>query len=38
MVLRKKPYKPSYAIFLKDYHNNSASCEWDPFLAGHHTH
>jgi 5-methylcytosine-specific restriction endonuclease McrA len=34
MVLRKKPYKPSYAIFLKDHHNN-VSGEWDAFL-GHH--
>ena len=31
MPLRKKPYKPSYAIFLKDYANGSVG-EWDEFL------
>jgi 5-methylcytosine-specific restriction endonuclease McrA len=37
MPLRKKPYKPSYAIFLKDHMNGQAD-EWDVFLNGHHTH
>ena len=31
MPLRKKPYKPSYAIFLKDYANGRVG-EWDEFL------
>jgi 5-methylcytosine-specific restriction endonuclease McrA len=31
MPLRKKPYKPSYAIFLKDHLNGQAG-EWDAFL------
>jgi 5-methylcytosine-specific restriction endonuclease McrA len=37
MILRKKPYKPSYSIFLKDHMNGQAG-EWDPFLIGHHPH
>jgi len=37
MPLRKKPYKPSYAIFLKDHMNGQAG-EWDTFLNGHHSH
>lgn len=32
MPLRKKPYKPSYSIFLKDH---LSSGEWDAFLNGH---
>ena len=31
MPLRKKPHKPSYAIFLKDYANGRVG-EWDEFL------
>jgi len=31
MALRRRPYKPSYAIFLKD-HMNGQSSEWDAFL------
>ena len=34
MQLRKKPYKPSYAIFLKDHLNGQAG-EWDSFLSTH---
>jgi len=34
MALRRKPYKPSYAIFLKDHLNGQAD-EWDVFLNGH---
>lgn len=34
MPLRRKPYKPSYAIFLKDHLNGQAD-EWDMFLNGH---
>jgi 5-methylcytosine-specific restriction endonuclease McrA len=34
MLLRKKPFKPSYAIFLKDHMNEQAG-EWDAFLTGH---
>jgi 5-methylcytosine-specific restriction endonuclease McrA len=34
MPLRKKPTKPSYSIFLKDYMNGQAG-EWDAFLTGH---
>lgn len=30
MPLRRKPYKPSYSLFLRD--NNSAHTEWDAFL------
>jgi len=37
MPLRKKTYKPSYAIFLKDHMNGQAD-EWDSFLSGHHSH
>jgi 5-methylcytosine-specific restriction endonuclease McrA len=37
MLLRKKPFKPSYAIFLKDHMNGQAG-EWDSFLGGHHNH
>lgn len=37
MPLRKNPYKPSYAIFLKDHlHGNDN--EWDLFLNGSHNH
>lgn len=32
MPLRKKPWKPSYAIFLKD-HLNHEMTEWDDFLS-----
>jgi len=32
LTLRRRPYKPSYAIFLKDHMNGQAS-EWDPFLS-----
>ncbi|HEY4653305.1 MAG TPA: HNH endonuclease [Cyclobacteriaceae bacterium] len=35
MPLTRKPYKPSYAIFLKDHLNGQAD-EWDMFLNGHH--
>ena len=31
MIHKKKPHKPSYAIFLKDYANGSVG-EWDDFL------
>jgi len=31
MIPKKKPHKPSYAIFLKDYANGSVG-EWDEFL------
>jgi len=31
MVLRRRPFKPSYSIFLKDHMNGQAS-EWDAFL------
>ncbi len=31
MTLKKRPHKPSYAIFLKDYANGSVG-EWDDFL------
>ena len=34
MMLRKKPMKPSYAIFLKDHVHGQAG-EWDTFLAAH---
>src|SRR5690606_23776129 len=34
MTLRRKPYKPSYAIFLKDQLNGQAD-EWDAVLHGH---
>jgi 5-methylcytosine-specific restriction endonuclease McrA len=34
MPLRKKPGKPSYAIFLKEHFNGQAT-EWDTFLSGH---
>lgn len=37
MPLRSKPYKPSYAIFLKDHVNDQAG-EWDVFLNGHHSY
>ena len=37
MTLKKKPYKPSYSIFLKDHMNGQAG-EWDPYLLGHHAH
>jgi 5-methylcytosine-specific restriction endonuclease McrA len=37
MPLRKKPYKPSYAIFLKD-HLSSEDDEWDTYLTGSHGH
>lgn len=37
MTLRNKPYKPSYAIFLKD-HINGQSHEWELYLQGHSTH
>lgn len=30
MVLKRKPHKPSYALFLRD--NNSRHNEWDDFL------
>jgi 5-methylcytosine-specific restriction endonuclease McrA len=30
MLLRRKPHKPSYALFLKD--SNSPHTEWDDFL------
>ena len=33
MPLRRKPFKPSYAIFLKDQLNGQAD-EWDAFLNG----
>lgn len=33
MALRKKPYKPSYSIFLKDHLHGQAG-EWDSFLNG----
>lgn len=32
MTLRRRPYKPSYSIFLKDHMNGQAS-EWDAFLS-----
>lgn len=32
MALRRRPYKPSYAIFLKD-HMHGQSSEWDAFLS-----
>ncbi len=32
MILKKKPFKPSYAIFLKDYASGKVG-EWDDFLA-----
>ena len=32
MSLRRRPFKPSYAIFLKDHMTGQAS-EWDPFLS-----
>jgi 5-methylcytosine-specific restriction endonuclease McrA len=35
MAMRRKPYKPSYSIFLKD-HLNGQGGEWDAFLNGHH--
>src|SRR5690606_24638813 len=34
MPLKRKPYKPSYAIFLKDLLNGQGG-EWDVFLNGH---
>jgi 5-methylcytosine-specific restriction endonuclease McrA len=34
MSLRKKPSKPSYSIFLKDFMNGQTE-EWDTFLQGH---
>lgn len=37
MLLRNKPFKPSYAIFLKDHMNGQAG-EWDSFLGGHHNY
>lgn len=37
MPLRKKPYKPSYAIFLKD-HLSGEDDEWDTYLNGTHSH
>lgn len=37
MPLRKKPYKPSYSIFLKDHLSGQAS-EWDSFLNGQSGH
>lgn len=30
MILKRKPYKPSYALFLHD--NNSPHTEWDEYL------
>jgi 5-methylcytosine-specific restriction endonuclease McrA len=33
MPLRRKPFKPSYAIFLRDYMNGQSD-EWDAFLNG----
>jgi 5-methylcytosine-specific restriction endonuclease McrA len=35
MPLKRKPFKPSYSIFLKDHLNGQAD-EWDMFLNGHH--
>lgn len=32
MPLRKRPYKPSYSLFLRELSDNSGS-EWDEFLA-----
>ncbi|HEY8934555.1 MAG TPA: HNH endonuclease [Cyclobacteriaceae bacterium] len=33
MVLKRKPHKPSYAIFLKDHVNDhTQTSEWDAFL------
>jgi 5-methylcytosine-specific restriction endonuclease McrA len=37
MVLRRKPYKPSYAIFLKDYQHGITD-EWDAYLNSKHDH
>lgn len=34
MPLRKKPSKPSYSIFLRDFMNGQTE-EWDTFLQGH---
>jgi 5-methylcytosine-specific restriction endonuclease McrA len=34
MPLRKKPSKPSYSIFLRDFVNGQTE-EWDTFLQGH---
>ncbi len=34
MLLRKKPHKPSYSIFLRDHLNGQAG-EWDAYLNGH---
>jgi 5-methylcytosine-specific restriction endonuclease McrA len=36
MPLKRKPYKPSYSIFLKDHLNGAG--EWDIFLTDHQTH
>jgi hypothetical protein len=33
--LKRKPYKPSYSIFLKDHMNGQVG-EWDAYLIGHH--
>ena len=32
LILKRKPHKPSYTIFLKDYVHNHAG-EWDEFLS-----
>jgi 5-methylcytosine-specific restriction endonuclease McrA len=37
MALRKKPYKPSYSIFLRDHMNGQGS-DWDVFLSEQQGH